>query len=104
MKNTRSLLSVLLLAGTLGWSAAPVWADDGILSKVKVAANPQSNYCHMKFPAIREATLFADRPVLKDARDGDIIDFYGSCNHDPLGKDEVQRQRAEFSYPRINPD
>lgn len=101
MKSIRLLLSVLLLAGTVAWSAAPVWAE-GVL--LKVAANPQSNYCHMKFPAIREATLFTDHPVLKDARDGDIIDFYGSCNHDPLGKEEVQRQRADARYPRINPD
>jgi len=50
----------------------------------------------MKFPAIREETLYWDRPVLKDARDGDIIDFYGPCNHDPLGREEIARQRLDL--------
>lgn len=93
MKVMRPLLSVLLLAGTLGWSAAPVWAD-GVL--LKVAANSQRNFCRKRFPAIREDTLSWDRPVLKDATTSDIIDFYGPCNHDPLGKEEIARQRDEF--------
>jgi len=29
---------------------------------------------------------------------GDIIDFFGSCDHDPLGKDEVQAQRIESQH------
>jgi hypothetical protein len=33
--------------------------------------------------------------VLKDPSEGDIIDFYGPCDHDPLGKDEVHRQKAD---------
>lgn len=28
-------------------------------------------------------------PVLKDADSGDIIDFDGPCDLDPLGKDEI---------------
>lgn len=55
MKSSKSLLSVLFLAGALGWSAAPAEAEEGVL--VKVSANPQGNYRHMKFPAIREDTL-----------------------------------------------
>ncbi len=65
MKTSKTLLPVLLLTGTLGMSVAPVGAQEGVL--LKVAANPQSNYCHMKFPAIREETLSWARPVLKDA-------------------------------------
>jgi hypothetical protein len=91
VKTIKLLLSVLLLAGTLGVTVAPVWADGVIL---KVAANPQTNYCHMKFPAIRDNTLSWGRPVLKDASDGDIIDFYGPCDHDPVGKAEISAQRA----------
>jgi len=49
----------------------------------------------MKFPAIREATLTWDRPVLKDASSGDIIDFYGPCDYDPRGKQAVQAQLRE---------
>ena len=93
MKNIKSLPRVLLLIGTLGFSAAPVWGAEGVISKVPA---PSSNNCHMKFPAIREETLYWSRPVLKDASSGDIIDFYGPCDHDPLGKEEMQAQRLQL--------
>jgi hypothetical protein len=35
--------------------------------------------------------------VLTDPSEGDIIDFYGPCDHDPLGKAEIQRQKADYS-------
>ncbi|HEX9660647.1 MAG TPA: hypothetical protein VGB27_00045 [Candidatus Binatia bacterium] len=38
--------------------------------------------------------------MLKDPSEGDIIDFYGRCNHDPLGRDEVLRQRADARRQR----
>jgi len=57
-------------------------------------------YCHLKFPTIREDTLFSDRPELKDPSDGDIRDFYGPCDYDPLGKEEVLRQRADLQRER----
>jgi hypothetical protein len=90
MKSARSFLAVLLLVGSLGIGGTIANAED-VLSKVELA--PGSNYCHLQFPAIREDTLDWDRPVLKDAGTGDIIDFYGSCDHDPLGKDEIASQR-----------
>ena len=98
MKKIKSVLSVLLLPGTLALSVAPVWGAEGIITKI--VAIPESNYCHMKFPAIREETLYWDRPVLKDASDGDIIDFYGPCDHDPLGKEEILHQRADVERER----
>jgi len=99
VKTIKLLLSVLLLAGTLGATVAPGWADGVIL---KVEATPGSNYCHLKFPAIREDTLYWARPVLKDAGSGDIIDFYGPCDHDPLGREEIQAQRTEWER-RLRP-
>ena len=54
-----------------------------------------------EFPAIREETLSWDRPVLKDPSDGDIIDFYGPCNYDPLGKEALQTQKLDW-LRRIN--
>ena len=36
------------------------------------------------------------RPVLKDPSEGDIIDFYGPCDHDPLGNEEVQSQKLDL--------
>ena len=91
MKKINSLLSSLLLTGTLVSNAVPVSAAEGIISKIPDASG---KYCSMKFPAIREETLNWLRPVLKDPRDGDIIDFFGPCDHDPLGKEEIERQKA----------
>ncbi len=70
-------------------------AQDGFLLKVQM---PGTNYCHLKFPAIREDTLSWARPVLKDARDGDTIDYYGSCDFDPTGRAAVQAQRVEKQH------
>ena len=74
-------------------SAHPFWAAEGVISKVPDATG---NYCHLTFPAIREESLYWDRPILKDASEGNIIDFYGPGDYDPLGKDEVNRQRDQL--------
>lgn len=91
--NSKLLLATLLSAGAIGLSAMPAQAD-GVLFKTRLQG---TNYCHMKFPAIRESTLGWNRPVLKDASSGDVIDYYGSCNHDPLGKAEVRAQRQALN-------
>lgn len=92
MKTIKLFLSALALVGAFGVSTAPVWAKDGILLQVKAEAG---NYCHLKFPAIREETLSWASPVLKDASEGDIIDFYGPCDYDPHGKEAVQAQKRD---------
>ena len=94
MSIKNSILSVLLLVGTLGWAGASL-AQEGVLFKVALGAD--SDYCHMQFPAIQEDTLSSDRPVLKDPSAGDLIDYYGSCSHDPLGKDEIRAQQLADS-------
>lgn len=99
MKSTKTLVAILLLAGTVGLEIAPAGAAAVLL---KVAASPSNNYCHMKFLAIREETLSWSQPVLQDASSGDIIDFYGPCNHDPLGKEEVHAQRLQAQRARWN--
>jgi hypothetical protein len=86
MKTTRSFLAALLLVGGFVANGS---AD--VLSKTESA--PGSNYCHLRFPAIEERTLAGNQPVHKSPDSGDIIDFYGPCDHDPLGKDEIQSQR-----------
>jgi hypothetical protein len=92
-KNSKCLISGLILAGTLGWSGAKVMAsDDEVLSKTPLTVD---NYCHLRFPAIRQSTLGTDHPQLKSPDSGDIVDFYGPCDHDPLGKDEIARQKDE---------
>lgn len=64
---------------------------NGVLSSVQI---PGSSYCHLRFPAIREETLSSNEPSL-NTDSNDIIDFYGSCDHDPLGKDEIQAQKSD---------
>jgi hypothetical protein len=83
----------LVLFVALALSGSLLWAAEGIVSKV---ADPSGSSCHLKFPAIKEETLNWARPVLKDPSDGDIIDFYGACNYDPLGKEAILQQRLEY--------
>jgi hypothetical protein len=39
----------------------------------------------------RRHTLLG-RPAANESA-GNVIDFYGSCDHDPLGTDEIKAQR-----------
>ena len=76
-------------------SEALTGAQQGeVLFKERVG---ESNYCHMKFPAIDERTLGARQPELKPPTSGDVIDFYGPCDHDPNGALEVADQKIERS-------
>ena len=95
MKIATSFLAGLVLMGSVGVSGAK--AADGVI--LKEEAVPGS-YCHMQFPAIEESTLYTDHPVLKSADSGDIIDFYGSCDESPVGKDQVQQQELNASRNR----
>ena len=88
MKKTISLLSNMFLASTLFWGVPTLGADELV---VKDAAD-LSGYCHMKFPPMRVDTLSWAQPVL-DETAGNVIDFYGPCDHDPTGADEIRAQR-----------
>ena len=91
MKIVTPFVGALLLAGSLGASTA-FSAAPGVISNTVLSPG---TYCHLTFPAIRENTLSSDHPVLKDPSDGDIIDFYGPCDTDPVGKDQVHEQKRE---------
>ena len=91
MKIATSFLAGSLFIGSLG-AINGAMAADGILSKDEFTAG---SYCHMKFPAIDEETLGDDRPVLTQT---DIIDFYGSCDENPVGEDQVQAQMLENQH------
>jgi len=101
MNFKKVTLALLFSIGMLGIEQPyPVKAQaDAILFKEQL---PGTNYCHLKFPSIREETLASSRPVLsdasKDARTGDIIDFYGLCDYDPTGKEAVQTQRIDSEH------
>jgi hypothetical protein len=90
-KSTLYLLATYLLSNCL------LSAAEGIISKVP---DSTGKFCHLKFPAMREDTLSWNRPVLKDPSEGDIIDFYGPCDYDPLGKEEIQRQKRDVYRER----
>ena len=87
MKKTTSLLTNLLVSSTL-FLGVPIAAGQEVV--VETLADT-SSYCHMKFPPIREDTLSWDRPLLNENA-ANSIDFYGPCDHDPTGKDEVRIQ------------
>jgi hypothetical protein len=89
MRKSTSLFSSLFLSSTLLWGAVTVKADESI---VKTPLD-LPGYCHMQFPEMRADTLGWDRPLL-DETSGNIVDFYGSCAHDPTGADEIRTQRS----------
>ena len=102
MKRAQLSLSVLL-AGVLGYIPIaasgqapsdphkPKGVKPGVLSAV--ALNREGTYCHLRFPAMRPSTLDSAKPTLKPATTGDIVDFYGPCDYDPVGKEQVMKQK-----------
>ena len=88
MKPIGTTLSILVLAGGL---ANAVSAADNYIVKEQAG----NNYCHMKFPAISERTLFTNHPTPKPATTADVIDYYGSCDESATSKDEITSQRAD---------
>jgi hypothetical protein len=93
MVDLRGLRVAKFLAGVFLLCGSLVWAGDAVISRVP---DPSGSFCHLRFPAIREATLFSDQPLLKDTSEGDIIDAYGPCNFDPLGRQSILQQRRDY--------
>lgn len=95
MNRIGPMVSVIVLAGSL---AASAFATDGVVMKKEAG----ENYCHMKFPAMRQRTLASDSPQLKSLDSGDVIDFYGSCDESPTGQDQIvaQKHDAQFRFGR----
>jgi hypothetical protein len=94
MKIATSFLAALLLTGILGTLNYAIAADDDT-EKVPLSAD---NYYHEKFPAIQGRTLGTDNPTLKSETSGDVIDFYGSCDENPTGKDQQWQQQLEQQH------
>ena len=109
--NRCQLRLSLLLAGVMGSTtiaaaaSAPVNQPKGVKPGVigAVALNREGSYCHLRFPAIRPTTLTSAKPQLKPASSRDIIDYYGACDHDPVGKEEVANQK-EMASERLDND
>jgi hypothetical protein len=97
VKIMKPLLSTLLLTAAIGAGTASA-ETRGIVSRVELGSG---GYCHLKFPPIAERTLGAAHPALKDPALGDVIDFYGPCDHDPLGKEEIWAQKLDHKRRMI---
>ncbi len=99
MRQVRFFLSLLVVGGMLAYSSGVVSAQapkpKGVKPGVTVVAvlNKAGTYCHLKFPEIDRGTLGSAKPRLSTS--GDMTDFYGPCDHDPLGYDEVCKQRVQ---------
>ena len=87
MKIATSFVAALLLTSALG-AFNNAAAADGVLLKQE---DTPGSYCHMQFPAMH--SLAGNQAELNPT--GDIIDFYGSCDEKPTGKDQVESQRIE---------
>lgn len=96
-KNSKAVVFSAVLAVSLGFGVARAWAVEGVISKGVVESEEleEGGYCHLKFPAIEPSSLGSDHPVLQSADTGDMVDFYGPCDHDPLGKEEVAKQKQD---------
>jgi len=88
MKKSVSLLCNLLLSSTLFWGVPSAEAEE----LISIVPTDTTAYCHLKFPAIREDTLLWEQPIL-DPHAGNIVDFYGPCDYNPVGSDEIRVQR-----------
>ena len=94
MKKTISLLSNLLLSSTLLWGVPSLNAQ--VVNGPESIVNDPTDipdYCHMKFPPVRDDTLSWVHPVLEETA-GNAIDFYGRCDHDPMGKKRDRHSAA----------
>ena len=92
MNNMKLVAWVLFLGGAIGLGGTGARAEDVISKDVLT----EGSYCHTKFESIHEDTLASSQPLLKDT--DDIVDFYGPCNHDPVGKEEIQSQKIEKQH------
>ena len=92
MKRIGTIVSIMVLAGSM---TSSVFAADGVLLKERF--RPE-DYCHVKFPAIKEQTLAGNNPKLKDSSSGDVIDYYGSCDESPTGQDQIVAQKLEERF------
>jgi hypothetical protein len=103
MKRIRLFLLFLMLGALTAYSSVAISADAPKIKGVKagvieaIALNRAATYCHLRFPAIDPKTLASKTPKLQSPQTGEIIDFYGPCDHDPVGYDEVCKQRMQQS-------
>ncbi len=92
MKIVTSFLAAVLLAGSVEASNSFA-AEDGVISDAPLSSD---SYCHLRFAAIDPDTLSSDHPALDES--GEMIDFYGRCDEDPLRTNQILHQQQEAQY------
>jgi hypothetical protein len=98
MKTATSWFAALLLTGSLV-ATGTAKAFDGVISRDEFTAG---GYCHMRFPALERKALSSNDPLIKSFDSGDVIDFYGRCDEQPIGKDEADKQKQELQHRWAN--
>lgn len=88
MKIAKLFLCASVLTGGLAADGVAM-ESDGVVLRERLAG---TNYCRLRFPAIREDTLGTAYPTLKSPDSGDLIDFYGPCDENPVGPRQVLSQ------------
>ena len=107
MKRIQLSLSLLLLLGVVGYTPIAALAQTQQVKGVKpgvIAAMPlnkEGTFCHLRFPAIAGRSFGSANPQLKPPTTGDIIDYYGPCDHDPLGKEEIESQTRVWEERKL---
>jgi hypothetical protein len=94
--NRKTLSMALALTGLIAGSSVAAWsAPLAAKPGVTVLAREGDDYCHLQYPAMDPATLGDKQPQLKEWASGDIVDYYGPCDHDPTSKeDRLEEVRA----------
>ena len=106
MKRSQLSLSLVVLLGVIGYAsiaASQAQQVKGVKPGVIAAMplNKEGTYCHLRFPAIQGRTFGSPKPQLKPATTSDIIDYYGPCDHDPLGKEEIESQTRVWEERKL---
>ena len=96
MSKSTSLIPGLFLSSMLLWDVATATADERI---VKTPLD-LPGYCHMQFPEMRSDTFVWDRAELADGSRNTVAFFYGSCDHQAPGADEIRAQLHGFPADR----
>lgn len=89
-------IAILFLAAALLVGGFVAAGDAEELSKTESAVG--GNYCHVRFTAITVASLATNYPDLMSQDSGDVIDFYGPCNENPVGHDQVAAQKRDEQH------
>ncbi|NIO06946.1 MAG: hypothetical protein GTO40_02740, partial [Deltaproteobacteria bacterium] len=78
------VLTLIFLPGFL------LAAERGVISKEEIFPG----YCHMRFPAMVESSVGTTH-MLQEPTTTDIVDFYGPCDYDPRGAEEISAQKSD---------